>query len=371
MSRSVWSLFHRGALEALGKAFPNIMVLELLEDSINPGEVVQNDRKEVIFGAMNSQAQDSSGNTVSLAKLFTGSLTLSDRIRLDSEQLSGFYRPRLEDLALCFPKLESLVLPEGGLTMVARSSSMESSGDKRKQGEVTQFRKRARTRAFQPDPPPRGCPAPRGWSIIPDGGSHRLRRTHLGLPLSMSAFAEEMNTLFPDSYSDDGYVRFEQLQHVSCTFDPQSLDNLDRVLSDLCVSCLTKVVVRVRPMTLLWLVTTMEVSQGPDNGEEDGTTGGSYLALCIRKLHMILGLECQKKLHWISIPNLDVLSRFGYEMDTDEEDRDASVNRTEDKEKSYGDLVTEEICHRHCEDLQYPIYLQPDPLDLDPQFFFI
>ncbi|KAK5807831.1 hypothetical protein F5H01DRAFT_370742 [Linnemannia elongata] len=372
MSRSVWSLLHRGAFEALGKAFPNITVLELLEDSVNPEETLQNDRKEVIFGAMNSQAQDQSEDGDSLADMFMAGLTLSHRIRLDSDHTTGFYRPRLEDLALCFPLLKSLVLPEGGLTMVACSSSMESLGDKRKKGEVGQFRKRIRTIEYQTTTPtpPRHLLTPRVWSSVPTftGRGRGLRQRS---PLSVAASAEKMNLMFPDPFDDDGQVWFGQLQHVSCAFDPQSLDNLDRILSDLCVSSLTKVEVRVRPMTLLWLVTTADASQNTNYEEDDGAMGDSYLMSCIRKVHRTLGADCRKNLEWISIPNLDALFTFGYDMDSDEGNPAAGICRAEDKEKSYGDFVTEEICLRHCEGFKDPLYIQPDPLDIYPQFFFV
>lgn len=371
MSRSIWCLLHRGAFTALGKAFPNITVLELLEDSVNPEEPVQNDRKEVIFGAMNSQTQDQSGNGDSLADLFMAGLTFSNRVRLDSDHSSGFYRPRLEDLALCFPLLKSLVLPEGGLTMVACSSSKESLGDKRKQGEVGQFRKRVRTTKYQAAiVTPRHLSAPRVGSLAPaatDQGCGLRRQSSL----SMTAFAEKMNLMFPDPLDDDGQVRFGQLQHVSCAFDPQSLDNLDRILSDLCVSSLTKVEVRVRPMTLLWLVTVADTSQTTDHGEDNGAEGASYLMSCICKVHKTLGAECRKKLEWISIPNLDALYSFGFDMDSDEGNLAAGICQAEDKENSYGDFVMEEICLRHCEDFKDHLYIQPDPLDIDPQFFFV
>ncbi|KAF9156501.1 hypothetical protein BG015_004713 [Linnemannia schmuckeri] len=370
MSRSLWSLLHRGAFEALGQAFPNITVLELLEDTVNPEEIVQSDRKEVIFGAMNAQAQDWSGDADSLVDLLSVGLSLSNRIRLNSDQTGGFYRPRLEDLALSFPQLKSLILPEGGLNMVACSSSKETLGDKRKQGEVGQFRKRIRTDAYQALTSSRRCPVPRAWSSTPaaTGRGSGLRQRS---PLSMAVFAEEMDLMFPDPLDDDGQVRFGQLQHVSCTLDPLSLDNLDRILSDLCVSSLTKVEVRVRPMTLLWLVTTVDVHQGTSHGEKDGAEGGSYLMLCIRKVHRTLGADCRKKLTSISIPNLDALAKFGFDMDTDDGNTAAGVCRPEEKEKSYGDLVPEKICLCHCEDLKDALYLQPDPLDIYPQFFFV
>lgn len=370
MSRSIWCLLHRGAFEVLGKAFPNITVLELLEDSVNPEETVQNDRKEVIFGVMDSQAQDQSGNGDSLADMFMAGLTISNRIRLDSDHTGGFYRPRLEDLALCFPLLKSLVLPEGGLTMVACSSSKESLGDKRKQGEVGQFRKRGRTNEYQAATTPRRLPAPQVRSSAPAATGRGCGLRQLS-PLFMTDFAEKMNLMFPDFLDDDGQVRFGQLQHVSCAFDPQSLTNLDRILSDLCVSSLTKVEVRVRPMTLLWLVTTEDASQSTDHGGDDGAEGGSYLMSCIRKVHRTLGAECRKNLEWISIPNLDALYCFGFDMDSDEGGLAAGICRAEDKEKSYGDIVTEEICLRHCEDFKDPLYIQPDPLDINPRFFFV
>ncbi|KAF9548489.1 hypothetical protein EC957_006302 [Mortierella hygrophila] len=371
MSRSVWSLLHRGAFEALGKAFPNITVLELLEDSINPDETVQNDRKEVIFGAMNSQAQDQSWDRDSLADLFVAGLKPSNRIRLGSDHTNGFYRPQLEDLALCFPLLKSLVLPEGGLTMGACSSSKEFLRDKRKKGEVGQFRKRVRTNEYQAaTTTPRHLSAPRVWSSAPTatGRGCELRQRS---SLSMAAFAEKMNLMFPNYFDDDGQVRFGQLQHVSCSFDPQSLDNLDRILSDLCVSSLTKVEVRVRPMTLLWLVTTADASQNANHGEDDGTEGGSYLMSCIRKVHRTLGADCPKKLESISIPNLDAFYSFGVDMDSDERNLTVGICRAEDKEESYGNFVTEEIRHRHREDTKDSLYIQPDPLDIHPQFFFV
>ncbi|KAF9137985.1 hypothetical protein BGX30_009694 [Mortierella sp. GBA39] len=371
MSRSVWSLLHRGAFEALGKAFPNITVLELLEDSVNPDETVQNDRKEVIFGAMNSQAQDQSWDGDSLADLFMAGLKPSNRIRLVSDHTDGFYRPRLEDLALCFPLLKSLVLPEGGLTMGACNPSKASLGDKRKKGEVGQFRKRVRTNEYHAaSTTPRHLSAPRVWSSVPaaTGRGCGLRQRS---SLSMTAFAEKMSLMFPNHSDDDGQVRFGQLQHVSCTFDPQSLDNLDRILSDLCVSSLTKVEVRVRPMTLLWLVTTADASQNTNHGEGDGAEGGSYLMSCIRKVHCTLGADCPKKLESISIPNLGALYSFGVDMDSDEGNLAAGICRAEDKERSYGDFVTEEIRLRHCEDIKDSLYIQPDPLDIHPQFFFV
>ena len=370
ISRTVWSLLHREAFEALGKAFPSITALELLEDSVNPEETVQNDRKEVIFGAMNSQAQDQSGDGDALAALLMAELTPSNRIRLDSDHTGGFYRPRLEDLALCFPLLKSLVLPEGGLTMLACSSSKESLGDKRKQGEVGQFRKRVRTNGYQAATTTPRHLAPRVWSSAPTatGRGYGLRQRS---PLSMAAFAEKMNLMFPDPFDDDGQIRFGHLQHVSCAFDPQSLDNLDRILSDLCVSSLTKVEVRVRPMTLLWLVTTADASQNSNHGEADGANGNSYLMSCIRKVHRTLGADCRKNLESISIPDLDALYSFGFDMDSDEGNLAAGICRAEDKEKSYGDFVMEEICLRHCEDFKDPLYIQPDPLDIYPQFFFV
>ncbi|KAF8942429.1 hypothetical protein BGZ47_006473 [Haplosporangium gracile] len=370
MSRSLWSLLHRGAFEALGKAFPNITVLELLEDTINPEEIVQSDRKEVIFGAMNSQAQDWSGDADPLANLLFTRLSLSNRIRLDSDQTGGFYRSRLEDLALNFPQFKSLTLPEGGLTMVARSSSKESLGDKRKPGEIGQFRKRARTDTYQALTSSRRRPTPRAWSstLTATGRGNGLRQRS---SLSMAIFAEKVDLMFPDLFDDDDQVRFGQLQHVSCIFDPQSLDNLDRILSDLCVSSLTEVEVRVRPMTLLWLVTTVDVYQGINHGEEDRAEGGSYLMSCIRKVHYTLGSDCHKKLTSISIPNLDALTRFEFDMDMDDGNMTAGICRPKEREKSYGDLVVEKICLRHCEELKVALYLQPDPLDIYPQFFFV
>ncbi|KAF9104170.1 hypothetical protein BGX29_002264 [Mortierella sp. GBA35] len=406
MSRSVWSLLHRMAFEILGKAFPNVACLELLEDSVDINADTggqDEDRDAIIFGAGFAQEQQrlEDGSADQLAGMLMGA-QVSDRIRLDSDQANGWNRPRLEDLARCFPNLKSLILPEGGLTMVAMSSSNDAVGDKRRilggvepeEGSVSRKRlcPNPTTQLYQPQSRvgstsgTRACLSMQLYRPHSRSGSSGSRHgfssgfrsssssstgTRQDLGTSMPLLEKALTQMHLEAEETDG--RFGNLEYVSCSFDPQSLENLDRILHDLCFSCLDSVQIRARPKNLLWLVTKgCPMSQGSYGGYgSEGAAQKTYLDVSIKLVYRVLAVTCPKDIIRLSIPDLDALAVFANNWEVDEGQFGPDAMRPpESRQPSYGYHAMQAIKERHY-GIAQSFIVQQDQLNLTPWAFFV
>lgn len=345
MTRGIWSRLDKEIFETMGQVFSQLEVLELM-DECELGNVLMDeyygfheDPLDLIAVGKYLDDDNPSDTTTTTYDNISGDddeteqmISMFESLGLDQELME--VHVSLEELARWFPRLQSLVLPRGGLTIPPSGAP------------ARQRRKRTRTAIDmasmdQGDEDVYRCDdwASGNWSI--KRVKHGLQECSSQMQqqqLEPRRLAPHLVDLLPlaehldDSRRND--TRFWCLTHVSCWFEARDLLRLDQIVNEMSMPCLTEVEIRTCPSR-----SAFAFDGGPSFKDDTEGYWRQNMALTRR----VLGRTCVRDLKKIFLPSIMEEEEIGSE-DEGESDSESDVGQPVP--------VVQEIKMRHARTLE-------------------